>query len=63
MDVRTELQLAAIAEIKQMMPVWVPGLPRRDKDRADIELLTAALTGRNPFAGSGATAQDHRHAD
>ncbi|MEU8005700.1 aminoglycoside adenylyltransferase [Catellatospora sp. NPDC049111] len=50
-------------EIKQMMPVWVPGLPRRDKDRADIELLTAALTGRNPFAGSGATAQDHWHAD
>ena len=31
-------------EIKEMMPVWVPGLPRRDKDRADITRLRAALT-------------------
>jgi hypothetical protein len=30
-------------EIKRMMPVWVPGLPRRDKDRADILLLRRAL--------------------
>jgi hypothetical protein len=30
-------------EIKQMMPVWVPGLPRRDKDLADITRLRAAL--------------------
>jgi hypothetical protein len=50
-------------EIKKMMPVWVPGLPRRDKDRADIELLTAALAGRNPFAGAADATQDHGHAD
>src|SRR5687768_6365471 len=30
-------------EIKEMMPVWVPGLPRRDKDRVDIARLRAAL--------------------
>jgi hypothetical protein len=30
-------------EIKEMMPVWVPGLPRRDKDRTDIAQLRAAL--------------------
>jgi hypothetical protein len=31
-------------EIKEMMPVWAPGLPRRDKDRQDIARLRAALT-------------------
>jgi hypothetical protein len=30
-------------EIKQMMPVWVPGRPRRRKDAEDITLLEAAL--------------------
>ncbi|MEV4624697.1 aminoglycoside adenylyltransferase [Micromonospora sp. NPDC049523] len=30
-------------EIKRMMPVWVPGMTRRDKDRDDILLLRAAL--------------------
>ena len=30
-------------EIKEMMPVWVPGLPRREKDRADVTRLRAAL--------------------
>ncbi|WP_326558748.1 nucleotidyltransferase domain-containing protein [Micromonospora sp. NBC_01796] len=30
-------------EIKRMMPVWVPGLARRDKDRTDILLLRTAL--------------------
>jgi hypothetical protein len=30
-------------EIKEMMPVWVPGLPRRLKDREDISRLRAAL--------------------
>ncbi|MBG0560995.1 nucleotidyltransferase domain-containing protein [Actinoplanes aureus] len=30
-------------EIKQMMPVWVPGRPRRPKDAADIARLQAAL--------------------
>lgn len=34
---------AAQVEIKQMMPVWVPGRPRRDKDLADIKRLQAAL--------------------
>lgn len=41
-------------EIKEMMPVWVPGLPRRAKDRDDVARLRAALD-----AGcSGGT--DHR---
>lgn len=31
-------------EIKEMMPVWVPGLPRRAKDLEDIVRLRAALT-------------------
>lgn len=31
-------------EIKQMMPVWVPGSPRRPKDLEDIARLRAALT-------------------
>jgi Aminoglycoside-2''-adenylyltransferase len=30
-------------EIKEMMPVWVPGLARRPKDRDDIARLRAAL--------------------
>ncbi|MGW1627220.1 nucleotidyltransferase domain-containing protein [Streptomyces sp. NPDC002172] len=30
-------------EIKQMMPVWVPGRPRRMKDTEDISRLEAAL--------------------
>ncbi|MER5918088.1 aminoglycoside adenylyltransferase [Streptomyces sp. NPDC001982] len=30
-------------EIKQMMPVWVPGRPRRKKDVEDITWLEAAL--------------------
>lgn len=34
-------------EIKRMMPVWVPGRPRRPKDAADIDLLEAALTRPN----------------
>lgn len=34
---------AAQIEIKQMMPVWNPALARRDKDRADIELLKTFL--------------------
>ncbi|WP_204070911.1 nucleotidyltransferase domain-containing protein [Planotetraspora phitsanulokensis] len=34
---------AAQIEIKQMMPVWVPGMPRRDKDLEDIARLQAAL--------------------
>ncbi|RKR92447.1 hypothetical protein BDK92_6888 [Micromonospora pisi] len=35
---------AAQIEIKEMMPVWVPGMPRRDKDRADILLLRRAMS-------------------
>jgi len=35
-------------EIKEMMPVWVPGLPRRAKDREDIARLDSTLRqGRN----------------
>jgi hypothetical protein len=33
-------------EIKRMMPVWVPGRPRRSKDAADIALLEAAMRDR-----------------
>ncbi|MFI6763866.1 nucleotidyltransferase domain-containing protein [Micromonospora sp. NPDC050417] len=35
---------AAQIEIKEMMPVWVPGMPRRDKDRTDILLLRQAIS-------------------
>jgi hypothetical protein len=34
---------AAQIEIKQMMPVWVPGRPRRAKDADDVVRLHAAL--------------------
>jgi len=34
---------AAQVEIKQMMPVWVPGRPRRDKDLADIARINTAM--------------------
>ena len=37
------IEPAAQVEIKAMMPVWVPGMPRREKDRADIELLDEAI--------------------
>lgn len=30
-------------EIKEMMPIWVPGRPRREKDRQDIKKLREAL--------------------
>jgi hypothetical protein len=36
---------AAQIEIKQMMPVWVPGRPRRAKDAQDVARLRAALHG------------------
>ena len=39
-------------EIKRMMPVWVPGFRRRDKDTQDITTLEAALRGRQDPAGS-----------
>lgn len=35
-------------EIKEMMPVWVPGFPRRAKDASDISLLRAALAEQCP---------------
>jgi aminoglycoside-2''-adenylyltransferase len=35
---------AAQIEIKLMMPVWVPGMPRRPKDLADVERLRAAVS-------------------
>lgn len=34
---------AAQMEIKRMMPVWVPGRPRRQKDASDIARLLAAM--------------------
>jgi len=34
-------------EIKEMMPVWVPGFPRRQKDARDVARLRAALSGRS----------------
>lgn len=33
-------------EIKEMMPVWVPGRPRREKDADDIARLRQALQSR-----------------
>jgi hypothetical protein len=33
-------------EIKKMMPVWVPTMPRRPMDAKDIALLEAALSSR-----------------
>jgi hypothetical protein len=46
-----QLQCAIVSpeaqiEIKQMMPVWVPGRPRRAKDAEDIAQLQAALRNR-----------------
>lgn len=34
---------AAQVEIKRMMPIWVPGRPRREKDSADIARLGQAV--------------------
>lgn len=34
---------AAQIEIKQMMPIWVPGMPRRPKDADDVARLQASL--------------------
>lgn len=42
---------AAQIEIKRMMPVWVPGRPRRPKDAEDVARLEAALTSRGGGAG------------
>ncbi|MGY5052458.1 nucleotidyltransferase domain-containing protein [Streptomyces sp. 900105755] len=38
-------------EIKQMMPVWVPGRPRRRKDAEDVTRLRAALGERGQSSG------------
>jgi hypothetical protein len=35
-------------ESKEMMPVWVPGRPRRPKDAEDIARLRQALESRQP---------------
>ncbi|MFB9837639.1 nucleotidyltransferase domain-containing protein [Actinoallomurus acaciae] len=35
-------------EIKQMMPIWVPGSPRRPKDTEDIARIRAALASARP---------------
>lgn len=40
-------RLAAQIEIKRMMPVWVPGHPRRRKDAEDVARLEAALLSRS----------------
>jgi len=40
---RTIVGPAAQIEITSMMPEWVPGLRRRDKDAQDIARLRAAL--------------------
>ena len=37
------ISAAAQVEIKQMMPVWVPGMRRRTKDTEDIALIQSAL--------------------
>lgn len=43
---------AAQIEIKRMMPIWVPGFRRRDKDTRDIATLEAALRRRQDPAGT-----------
>lgn len=40
-------------EIKQMMPVWVPGRPRRKKDAEDITRLKTTLRERGGQQGEG----------
>jgi hypothetical protein len=35
-------------EIKKMMPIWVPGMPRRPKDAEDIAVLEAAIATHPP---------------
>jgi Aminoglycoside-2''-adenylyltransferase len=43
-DVRCRIiSPSAQIEIKKMMPVWVPGMPRRPKDAEDVAALEAAL--------------------
>ncbi len=37
---------AAQVEIKQMLPVWIPGRPRRSKDAIDVDRLLVALHSR-----------------
>jgi hypothetical protein len=37
------VSIPAQIEIKEMMPIWVPGMRRREKDRHDIERLRAHL--------------------
>ncbi|WP_405982567.1 nucleotidyltransferase domain-containing protein [Streptomyces sp. NBC_00158] len=39
---------SAQIEIKRMMPVWVPGRPRREKDARDIARLEEALRSGGP---------------
>ncbi|WP_329382615.1 aminoglycoside adenylyltransferase [Streptomyces sp. NBC_01351] len=39
-------------EIKRMMPVWVPGRPRRPKDAGDVARLEAALAAARTPAGA-----------
>jgi Aminoglycoside-2''-adenylyltransferase len=46
------ISVAAQIEIKQMMPVWVPGRPRRAKDAEDIVQLQAALQMRSTHGRS-----------
>ena len=40
------ISAAAQVEIKQMMPVWVPGMRRRAKDAEDIALIRSEVAGR-----------------
>jgi hypothetical protein len=38
------VSIPAQIEIKEMMPIWVPGMRRREKDRLDIERLRAHIS-------------------
>ena len=38
------VSIPAQIEIKEMMPVWVPGMRRREKDRLDVERLRAYIS-------------------
>jgi hypothetical protein len=38
------VSVPAQIEIKEMMPIWVPARPRREKDRLDVERLRAYIS-------------------
>jgi hypothetical protein len=50
-------------EIKRMMPIWVPGRPRRPKDLSDIVKIEQELIRRKDGPSSGGQAAQKRPND